>query len=167
MFCRVDKDRVDMMKVMIMGAAGTPYAHGAFVYDLFFPNNYPQSPPKCLLTTTGGGTVRFNPNLYNQGKVCLSLLGTWRGSQTEMWDPKLSTILQLVLSIQAIIMSNEVYFNEPNYEHEMNTIPGEKKNRGYQNIVKYCNVKFAIIDAINNPPKGFETAIRRSFYLKK
>jgi ubiquitin-protein ligase len=41
MFCRVDKDRVDMMKVMIMGAAGTPYAHGAFVYDLFFPNNYP------------------------------------------------------------------------------------------------------------------------------
>jgi len=62
MFCRVDKDRVDMMKVMIMGAAGTPYA---FVYDLFFPNNYPQSPPKCLLTTTGGGTVRFNPNLYN------------------------------------------------------------------------------------------------------
>ena len=49
----------------------------------------------------------------------------------------------------------------------MNTIPGEKKNRGYQNIVKYCNVKFAIIDAINNPPKGFETAIRRSFYLKK
>ena len=64
-------------------------------------------------------------------------------------------------------MSNEVYFNEPNYEHEMNTIPGEKKNRGYQNIVKYCNVKFAIIDAIKNPPKGFETAIRRSFYLKK
>ena len=25
--------------------------------------------------TTGGGSVRFNPNLYNCGKVCLSLLG--------------------------------------------------------------------------------------------
>ena len=74
------------MKVMIMGAAGTPYAHGAFVFDLFFPNNYPQSPPKCLLTTTGGGTVRFNPNLYNTGNVCLSLLGTWSGFQTETWD---------------------------------------------------------------------------------
>ena len=31
------------------------------------------------LRTTGGGTVRFNPNLYNSGKVCLSLLGTWPG----------------------------------------------------------------------------------------
>jgi hypothetical protein len=119
------------------------------------------------LTTTGGGTVRFNPNLYNQGKVCLSLLGTWRGSSTEMWDPKLSTILQLVLSIQAIIMSNEVYFNEPGYEHEMNTVEGEKKNRGYQNIVKYCNVKFAIIENIKSPPKGFEKIIRRNYYLKK
>ena len=27
------------------------------------------------LQTTGGGSVRFNPNLYNCGKVCLSLLG--------------------------------------------------------------------------------------------
>ena len=167
MFCRVDTGRVDMMKVMIMGAAGTPYAHGAFIYDLFFDNNYPNGPPKCLLTTTGGGTVRFNPNLYNQGKVCLSLLGTWRGSSTENWDPKVSTILQLLLSIQAIIMSNEVYFNEPGYEHEMNKPEGEKKNRGYQNIVKYCNVKYAMIDTIKNPPKGFEKVVKTSFYLKK
>lgn len=40
-FCRVDEERVDVMKCLIMGAAGTPYAHGAFVYDLFFENNYP------------------------------------------------------------------------------------------------------------------------------
>jgi ubiquitin-protein ligase len=65
MFCRVDEERVDVMKVMIMGASGTPYAHGAFVYDLFFDNNYPNGPPSCLLKTTGGGQVRFNPNLYN------------------------------------------------------------------------------------------------------
>jgi hypothetical protein len=30
---------------------------------------------QCTLLTTGHGTVRFNPNLYNCGKVCLSLLG--------------------------------------------------------------------------------------------
>ena len=64
-------------------------------------------------------------------------------------------------------MSNEVYFNEPGYENEMNTILGEKKNRGYQNIVKYCNVKFGIIDSIKNPPKGFEKVISWNFYLKK
>lgn len=111
--------------------------------------------------------MRFNPNLYSNGKVCLSLLGTWRGSSTEMWDPKLSTILQLLISIQAIIMSNEVYFNEPGYEHEMNTEKGERKNTGYANIVKYCNIKFAMIETIKNPPKGFEQVVRKSFYLKK
>jgi ubiquitin-protein ligase len=42
MYCRVEKERVDLMKVMIMGAQGTPYAHGAFVFHLFFPNSYPQ-----------------------------------------------------------------------------------------------------------------------------
>lgn len=167
MYCRVDKERVDLMKVLIMGAQGTPYAHGAFVYDLFFPNDYPSSPPKCQLVTTGGEQVRFNPNLYSNGKVCLSLLGTWRGSSTEMWDPKLSTILQLLLSIQAIIMSSEVYFNEPGYEYEMNTPEGAMKNTAYSNIVRYCNIKFAMIEAIRNPPNGFEQVLRASFWLKK
>jgi hypothetical protein len=35
--------------------------------------------------------VRFNPNLYINGKVCLSLLGTWSGPS---WNPKTSTLLQ-------------------------------------------------------------------------
>jgi len=29
------------MKVLIMGSAGTPYGHGAFLYDVYFPHNYP------------------------------------------------------------------------------------------------------------------------------
>ena len=47
------------------------------------------------MQTTGQGTVRFNPNLYNCGKVCLSLLGTWQGAAGETWDPKCSTLLQV------------------------------------------------------------------------
>ncbi len=62
--------------------------------------------------------MRFNPNLYSDGKVCLSLLGTWRGQSGENWDPKFSTLLQVLLSIQSIIMSDDVYFNEPGYERE-------------------------------------------------
>lgn len=33
--------------------------------------------------------------------------------------------------------------------------------------MKYANVKFAMIDNIKNPPKGFESVVRRHFYLKK
>ena len=102
--------------------------------------------PKVNLQTTGNGKVRFNPNLYSCGKVCLSLLGTWRGSAAESWDPKISTILQVMVSLQAIIMSELVYFNEPGFEGEQGTEEGEKKNEGYSNIVRYCNIKFAMRD---------------------
>lgn len=66
-------------KIMIAGPDGTPYAGGLFEFDCLIPLEYPHKPPLMHLRTTGGGTVRFNPNLYNCGKVCLSLLGTWPG----------------------------------------------------------------------------------------
>jgi ubiquitin-protein ligase len=76
-----------------MGSKNTPYAHGAYVFDVYFGEDYPQHPPKVQLATTGSGRVRFNPNLYACGKVCLSLLGTWRGAAGENWDPQISTLL--------------------------------------------------------------------------
>jgi ubiquitin-protein ligase len=45
------------MKALIMGAAGTPYAHGAFEFDIYCTNTYPKEPPKMNLTTTGNGQV--------------------------------------------------------------------------------------------------------------
>ena len=48
---------------------GTPYALGLFVFDAFCPAEYPAIPPLVHLETTGGGTVKFNPNLYADGKV--------------------------------------------------------------------------------------------------
>ena len=63
--------------------------------------DYPQVPPQVCFLTTGGGTVRFNPNLYPCGKVCLSLLGTWAGPS---WVPGQSTLLQVLVSIQSLIL---------------------------------------------------------------
>jgi hypothetical protein len=64
-------------------------------------------------------------------------------------------------------MSEEVYFNEPGYEHEADTPNGEKKNTAYSNIVKYGNVKYAMLGMLKNPPKGFESVVKRHFYIKK
>jgi len=51
------------------GPADTPYANGCFEFDVYFPVDYPNSPPLINLETTGNHTIRFNPNLYNDGKV--------------------------------------------------------------------------------------------------
>ncbi len=55
--------------------------------------------------------ARADPNLYNCGKVCLSLLGTWSGAAGESWT-KDSSLLQVFVSIQALIFVKEPYFNE-------------------------------------------------------
>jgi len=46
MFVRADIERIDVMKVLIFGAEGTPYANGAFEYHVFFDHDYPNNPPK-------------------------------------------------------------------------------------------------------------------------
>lgn len=79
----------------LTGPEDTPYAFGLFFFDALFPQDYPNIPPLLLLETTGGGRVRFNPNLYADGKVCLSLLGTWHGSASEKWDPTSSSLWQV------------------------------------------------------------------------
>jgi baculoviral IAP repeat-containing protein 6 len=109
---RSNSMRMDAVQAMISGPEDTPYHNGLFLFDAIFPEDYPKSPPKINLRTTGRGTVRFNPNLYNCGKVCLSLLGTWPGGgEAEKWNDT-STFLQVLVSIQSLILVPNPYFNE-------------------------------------------------------
>merc|ERR1711871_1851388 len=62
------------INALVIGPSDTPYAGGSFIFRIRMPFDYPNSPPRVKLLTTGGGTVRFNPNLYKNGKVCLSIL---------------------------------------------------------------------------------------------
>lgn len=83
--------------MMIRGPEKTPYEDGIFFFDIQLPSNYPTSPP--LVHYVSFCTDRLNPNLYEEGKVCVSLLGTWSGKGTEVWTSN-SSILQLLVSIQ-------------------------------------------------------------------
>jgi len=64
-------------------------------------------------------------------------------------------------------MSNEVYFNEPGYESKQGTKEGEACNEGYFNIIRYGNIKWAMLEMMNKPPPGFESIIMRHFYCKR
>lgn len=63
-FIRYDEDTPQYLRALITAPLGTPYAGGMFCFDIYVPNDYPQVPPKVVLLTTGGGRVRFGPNLY-------------------------------------------------------------------------------------------------------
>lgn len=116
-----------------------------------------------ILTTTGGGRVRFNPNLYKNGKVCLSLLGTWSGAAGETWDPNASSIYQVLLSIQSLILVSEPYFNEPGYEETMHTEQGRNKSRHYNQDIREHTIHRAMIDYLRKPPHSFENAVTMHF----
>lgn len=83
--------------MMILGPEKTPYEDGIFFFDIQLPATYPSTPP--LVHYVSFCTDRLNPNLYEEGKVCVSLLGTWSGKGTEVWTSS-SSILQVLVSIQ-------------------------------------------------------------------
>ena len=139
-FVRHGEGRPDMMKILIIGPEGTPYAHGMFEFDLFCPFEYPNVSPKMQIRTTGGGTVGFNPNLYHDGKVCLSLLGTWQG---QGWTAGESTLLQVFVSIQAMIFNDEPWCNEPGRESQRGNAASKSYNRSlYPSVVKFAMLEW-------------------------
>lgn len=42
------------------GPENTPYCGGCFLFDIYFPPDYPRVPPKVLIRTTGNGSVRVS-----------------------------------------------------------------------------------------------------------
>ncbi|KAF3274748.1 hypothetical protein TWF970_007729 [Orbilia oligospora] len=146
-YIRVQENRPEIFKALIAGPESSPYHLGLFEFDFTIPPNYPNDPPKVTFKTTGGGRVRFNPNLYETGKVCLSILGTWGGSSHEQWQPRTSTLLQVLVSLQSMIFCAEPYYNEPGYEQIFS--PGDSKK--YNEIVQFNNIRFGMTDWLEYP----------------
>ncbi|KAH8999197.1 hypothetical protein EDB92DRAFT_1832949 [Lactarius akahatsu] len=158
-FLRVDETRVDIIKALIIGPEGTPYQNGCFLFDIFLGHNYNQLPPSVKYMTTNGGKFRFNPNLYADGKVCLSLLGTWAGPG---WVAGKSTLLQVLISIQSMILCEEPYLNEPGWASSS----GTPQSMAYSANIRRMVVKTAMLGNLKNPPEPFGDIIRTHFRLK-
>ena len=155
-----------IFRFLITGPKDTPYQDGCFLFEMILNNDYPITPPSVRFLTTGNGKVRFNPNLYACGKVCLSLLGTWSGNEGEKWNPKTSTLLQILVSIQSLIFTDKPYFNEPGYENNMNSEAGKKANDDYNKAIKSHTQTWAIKNMIKNPSEDFKEIIEKHFKLK-
>ena len=132
-------DDVDLLKgyALIIGPEDTPYFGGNYFFEITYPVDYPYSPPKVKYCTNGNN-IRFNPNLYKCGKVCISLLNTWKGEQ---WT-SCQTISTILLTLCTLLCKNPL-LNEP----------GVDKNNidfnNYTSIIEYANIDVAICDIIN------------------
>ncbi|KAL3353207.1 hypothetical protein AABB24_020946 [Solanum stoloniferum] len=151
-FVRVYETRMDLLRAVIIGADGTPYHDGLFFFDVYFPSNYPNVPPHVHYHSFG---LRINPNLYECGKVCLSLLNTWGGRGKEKWIPGESTMLQVLVSIQGLILNAKPYFNEPGYAKMNGSAIGERNSLRYNEHTCIFNLK-TMVFCMRRPPQHFE-----------
>jgi ubiquitin-protein ligase len=138
-------DDVDMLKgyALIIGPNDTPYFGGNYFFEFSYPTDYPHSPPKVKYLTNSNN-IRFNPNLYVCGKVCVSLLNTWSGDQ---WT-SCQTISTVLLTLCTLLCENPL-LNEPG------VIKGHKDLENYNEIIEFANLDIAICDIVNKKKNIF------------
>ena len=147
-FIEFNEDNFLEAKAMIIGPEETLYEGGILFFKIFFPINYPFSPPDvCYIARN---RVRIHPNLYTRhhktghGKVCLSILGTWSGPKwTSVMD--VSTVL---ITIQSILDNNPL-LHEPGVSNELLI-------KNYNKIIEYENILTLFLKNIIDIPSGFE-----------
>ena len=136
-------------KAMIVGPKDSLYEGGFLFFNVYFPKNYPFSPPDIAYVSRN--SIRIHPNIYvghgtkGFGKVCLSILGTWSG-------PKWTTVMDIttiLLTIQSLLDKNPLH-------HE----PGQEKNETlmnklYNQVIEYDTINTLILKNYINPPTGF------------
>jgi len=130
----------DMLRgqTLIIGPSDTPYERGYYFFDFYFPKDYPHKPPDVKYRTNDSVT-RFNPNLYKNGKVCVSVLNTWHGDQ---WTG-CQTISSILLTL-CTLLNNTPLLNEPGVT---------KRHRDYNNyneIITYKNFEVAITGMLDS-----------------
>ena len=138
-------DDTDMMKgyALIIGPSETPYFGGNYFFELNYPVDYPHSPPKVKYWTNANN-IRFNPNLYVCGKVCVSLLNTWRGDQ---WT-SCQTISTVLLTLCTLLCSNPL-LNEPGVDKTHNDMSS------YNEIIEFANIDVTVCDIVEKKQSVF------------
>ena len=143
-YTAICKNENNALRFLVTGPANTPYANGLYIFDLTVPPLFPKDPPSFLIVNTGGD--RCNPNLYAEGKVCLSILGTHHGTGSERWNPEKSTFYQILIAVQTQILVAEPYFNEPGWDTNRGTPQATEKSKEYNKNVVFMTLKNNLLD---------------------
>ena len=151
-------------KALIIGPKDTLYENAFLFFEITFPNNYPYSPPNFKYIAQNN--VRIHPNIYVNGKVCLSILGTWAGPS---WTCAMD-ITNVLVTIQSLLDNNPL-LHEPGFE---NILTGNEKNiklnNDYNELIKYNSINSLIIDQLLKLPdslNNFRLILQENFSKNK
>lgn len=133
-----DEDELLIGHAMIYGPKDTIYESGYYIFKFEYPSNYPSEPPKVTFLTNKNN-IRFHPNLYRNGKCCLSILNTWSGEQ---WSA--------CQSIRTILLQLLILFNNKPLLHEPGIIETHRDFLSYNKVIEYSNIDIAVLDILNN-----------------
>ena len=123
---------------LIIGPEDSLYNYGYYLFEFNFSKEYPFKPPKVVYLTNEND-IRFHPNLYRNGKVCLSLLNIWRGEQ---WT-SCQTIRTILLNL-VTLFHNKPLLNEPGIKEDY------KYFKDYNRIIKFSNYKTAVLSVLKD-----------------
>lgn len=130
-------DDIYKWKVMIEGSSGTMYEGGYFPATLTFPREYPNKPPEMKFLPIGGHAF-WHPNVYPDGRVCISILHEAKEDSfnqqelmSEKWRP--------ILGVEAVLVSVVSLLADPNTESPANidaSVQWQKDRDNYRKRVR-------------------------------
>ena len=158
-FVRTWEARLDLLRVLIIGSRNTPYELAPFVIDFNFGPSFPSSPPDAYFHSWTNGIGRINPNLYEDGKICLSLLGTWRAdAKNEGWSSTRSSMLQVLVSLMGLVLVKEPYYNEAGFDALVGTEESQVTSAQYTERALVMSKGF-VRHALQQPVGGLEDVL--------
>lgn len=157
-YVRTWEGALNCLRLMLLGPLGSPYEYSPFVFDFYLDSNFPTEPPRVHFHSWTEGQGACNPNLYEDGKVCLSLLGTWPGDDKgETWTSN-STLLQIIVSLLGLVLVAKPYYNEAGYEARIGSLEYQIPSALYSERV-FLRSRAFIDHALRHGVKGFEDDI--------
>lgn len=108
----MNEDNLYCWNIILFGPHDSIFEGGMFKCMILFPKTYPNNPPQFKFITP-----LFHPNIYPDGKVCISILHEGEDvygyeSISERWTPS--------QSVNSILMSILSIINSPNFESPAN-----------------------------------------------
>ncbi|XP_022027583.1 putative ubiquitin-conjugating enzyme E2 38 isoform X1 [Helianthus annuus] len=154
-FVRAYESRMDLLRAVIIGAKGTPYHDGLFVFDVYIPSMYPLVSPLVRYHSFG---FAINPHLFECGELRIYLSESFGQFSKTLWPSDDLTMLQFLVSIQERVLNADPLFHQPGFVDSGPSVAAKYLSLLYNEDILIKSLK-TMIYIMNKPPKNFEAFV--------